>query len=301
MTIHRQQQNKQNNPSSIKRTLRLNLSYDGSGFCGYQAQSQGRHVEGELRRAIKKFCGQEPILYAAGRTDSKVHAEHQVVSLTLLDCGLSLKQITKALWAHLPKDISVWRVDDMPAGFNARHQSIGKQYVYKIYQGIAHNPFLYNQSLHVRPQLDCQAMKAALKNFIGEHDFCSFRASSCSAAHARRFIWHADLEQNGNMISIDIRGNAFCFNMVRIMVGTVLEVGLKKILACEIKDILAAKDRRKAGITAKPHGLALKRVYYPDNLGEAGIDKGIVFPRYPISKESWPFDNDQITLGPTMN
>jgi tRNA pseudouridine38-40 synthase len=279
--------------------FRLLIAYLGNNFSGFQFQENARTVEAELKSAIKAITNQEVIVHAAGRTDAGVHAQGQVVSIEV-PTRLKPRQLMLALAAKLPKDVAVWRIDQMPLGFNARRQSIGKRYVYRIYQGLVASPFLAATSYHVRAPLDLVAMEEAASSFVGEHDFSSFRAIACTASHARRFLWLVALRELGPVIEIDIRGNAFCMNMVRIMVGSLLEVGKGRLNSQDIKNALLSKDRRLAGPTAPPYGLSLDKVYFPDDLVDAKIPEGAVFPRYPVTKETWSYDPANIVYGPTI-
>lgn len=278
--------------------FRLHISYVGTDFSGFQAQDNARTVEAELKKAIFAVTGQDVKVNVAGRTDAGVHARGQVVSIQL-NTRLLPRQLTLALSANLPKDVSVWRIDQMPLGFDARRQSVGKRYVYRISQGLVADPFLAKNALHVRESLDVDAMATAAKYFEGEHDFSSFRGSLCNAAHAVRFIWQVGVKKLDSLIEIDVRGNAFCLNMVRIMVGTLIEVGKKKRVPEDVMRALLGKDRRLAGVTAKAHGLTLERVYYPDDLASADIPATATFPRFPVSDRSWGYRADEICYGPT--
>lgn len=251
-----------------------------------------------LQNALRDVVGQDLIITAAGRTDSGVHARGQVVSFEMAT-KLSLRQLTLAISTKIDKDITVYRIDKLPKGFNARNQSIGKQYVYQIYQGLVKNNFLADYSWHIKVPLDIDAMQKAASFLVGEHDYSSFRSKYCTSAHARRYIWYLNVTKENQLIKIDIRGNAFCHNMVRIIVGTLAKVGLRKISPDDVKNILDKKDRKFAGVTAKPYGLFFNQVYYPDSLQDALIPEGAIFPRYPITKESWPFTDKDIEYGPT--
>ena len=274
--------------SEQKKCFRLWLSYLGESFCGFQVQENGRTVQGELFKALKSITGQDLIITAAGRTDRGVSARGQAVSIEF-STRLSANNLLMALSTKLPKDLAVWRIDPMPLGFDARRQSVGKQYIYRIQQGIVADPFSKHFALHVREELNVELMNQAANFLVGDHDFSSFRASACTAAHAKRYIWQIKVEKVGSLIEIDVRGNAFCLNMVRIIVGTLIEVGKKRRSPESVKVALLAKDRNLAGVTAKPNGLSLEKIYYPDDLSLAAIPNDAIFPRYPVSKESWPF------------
>jgi tRNA pseudouridine38-40 synthase len=278
-------------------TYRIILAYHGGKYSGYQMQENARTVEAELKKAFGAILQISPDIVVAGRTDAGVHADGQVISLSF-STRMSLSKLTLALASKLPYDISIRRIDKMPFDFNARKQSIGKQYIYSILNSLGRDPFLHGTVWHIRPELDLKLMQKAAECFVGEHDFESFRSSHCVAAHARRYIWHVAVEKKGHIIEIDIRGNAFCHNMVRIIVGCLVDAGLKKISADDIKAIFLARDRKKAAMTAPALGLSLKRVYYPDDLSGALIPEEARFPRFPVSSESWPFLAEDLEIGP---
>lgn len=278
--------------------FRFLVAYNGERFSGFQEQESVRTVEGEFKKALAAIVGVTPKITVAGRTDAGVHARGQVVSAELLT-RLQPRQLMLALQTKLPNDMAVWRIDKMPLGFDARRQSVGKRYVYRIFQGLVADPFLRATSLHVREKLDLNAMQEAAKLFVGEHDFQSFRSSLCTAAHARRYLWHVQIEKKPSLIEIDIRGNAFCLNMVRIIVGTLIEIGKGRRTKDSIAQALAIGDRTRAGITAKACGLTLDEVYYPDALAHADIPPNAVFPRFPVTASVWKFANDAIEYGPT--
>ncbi len=270
-----------------RQSFRLHVAYVGTHFCGYQEQDNGRTVEGELKSALAKISRTDFELDAAGRTDAGVHARGQAVSLHLVT-RLSPRQLMLALASHLPKDMSVWRIDQMGIGFDARRHSVGKRYVYRVQEGQVADPFVRDTAIFVRHELDVTAMQDAAQAFAGEHDFGSFRSSNCVAAHARRYLWQCTVTRSG-LIEIDIRGNAFCMNMVRIIAGTLIEVGKGKRSKQSILAALVNANRQSAGPTAPAHGLTLEEIYYPDDLSAAGIPPQANFPRFPVTKASWPF------------
>ena len=183
----------------------------------------------------------------------------------------------------------------MPDAFHAQKHSIGKQYVYRIEQTLARPLFLPWPALHIRQPLCVETMQKAANHVVGKQDFASFRAASCTASHARRFLWNIQVQRQLRGVWIDIRGNAFCHHMVRILVGTLLQVGTGKLDAQAMKTILEARNRQQAGPTAPAHGLTLQQVYYPDNLQQADIPAHTCFPRYPVTPQTWP--DGQVVLG----
>jgi tRNA pseudouridine38-40 synthase len=273
-------------------TWRLWIAYDGTRYCGWQFQPERETVEAMLKRALLQLTKQDVALTVAGRTDAGVHAHGQVVSCRFMSRFNESKLII-AFASALPKDISVWLADVMHEGFDARRHAVGKRYVYRIRQSLAHDPFSHRTSWHVRKPLDVQAMQQAAQHLVGDLDYESFRSGQCEARHARRTIWRFDVSSDMAQIEFDIRGNAFCHNQIRIMVGTLVDVGLGKFTPDDVKNILEGRDRSLAGKTAPPHGLSLDRVYYPDYLGDAQIPQGARFPRYPVTKETWPWQVEE--------
>lgn len=266
------------------KTWRIWLSYMGTRFAGFQKQPDLETVESAVQDALFKLTGYAPVLTAAGRTDAGVHARGQVISCTL-ESELDSRTLPRGLSHFLGPDICAYRADEMPISFDAKRQSVGKRYVYRInLEGRLH-PFNRLFAWDVRQKLNLEAMQEAANYLVGEHDFESFRSVHCVAAHAKRYIWMIKITPE---VHIDIRGNAFCHNMVRIITGTLVDVGLGKLSPKDVLEILSKRDRKLAGRTAPPHGLSLEEVYYPDNLEQAEIPEGAVFPRYPVTKESWP-------------
>ncbi|MES2503631.1 MAG: tRNA pseudouridine(38-40) synthase TruA [Myxococcota bacterium] len=260
------------------------MSYLGTPFAGFQAQAGVKTVESAFHDAFAKLVPEPPDITGAGRTDAGVHAKGQVLSCRFAS-RFEANTLPKALSHFLNPEIIVYRADEMHADFDAQRQSIGKRYVYRLALSAREQPFKHLYTWRIKKPLDIQAMRLAAQCLVGEHDYESFRSSQCGAAHARRYIWQISINDDWE---IDIRGNAFCHNMVRIIVGSLVEVGLGKLKALDMQSILDAKDRTRAGRTAPPHGLTLEEVYYPDDLTQAGIPEGAKFPRYPVSLETWP-------------
>jgi len=277
-------------------TWRLCVAYDGTAFHGWQKQAGLRTVEEVLSNGILRLTGQNPALAVAGRTDSGVHALAQAVSCRFTS-HFDDRRLVLALSSILPRDLAVWRADAVPHGFNARRHAVGKRYLYLIDQNLAPSPFLHKSRWHLRRDLDLRAMQNAASMLEGEHDFESFRASSCDAAHARRYLWKVGVSKTDGLIRFDIRGNAFCHNMVRIIVGTLVDVGSGQLQSGDLADILHQRDRTKAGQTTPAHGLHLADVYYPDDLTNADIPSMSQFPRYPVTSETWGFNLTDLVVG----
>jgi tRNA pseudouridine38-40 synthase len=273
-------------------TWRLTLSYRGSEFSGWQQQPGVRTVQVELEKAMAALTGGPVAARVAGRTDAGVHARGQVVSARF-ESAVEAQKMPLALNAHLPEDISVTRAEPMPGGFDAKRHAVGKRYVYRVLHRNVRDPLDAIGRWHVRGALDIEPMVTAARFLVGERDFNSFRASDCQAAHARRYLWRVSVHPEGegqrsDRLYLDVRGNAFCKNMVRVIAGTLVDVGLGRLSANDIPRILLARDRKAAGRTAPAEGLTLEQVYYPDRLERAFIPKEARFPRFPPTAESWP-------------
>lgn len=281
------------------RNLRAWVAYDGTDFAGFQEQSGQATIQSAIKTALSKLSREPFKVNVAGRTDAGVHAKGQVVSIEMVS-PLALSKWVLALSHLLPRSIRVYRVDEMPLGFDPKRHAIGKRYVYRIWNGLSSDPFFDRYMWHVRRKINVEAMQEAAHYLVGEHDFESFRSVQCGASHARRHIWSLSVLREGHLVSIEIKGNAFCQNMVRIIAGTLLEVGFGKRTPSSISALLAERDRTKAGVTAPAKGLTLEKVYYPDGLEGAEIPSDAQFPRFPITAQSWPFRDDQITIGPTF-
>lgn len=268
-------------------TWRLRLAYHGGRFAGWQAQAGERTVQQELERALAVLAGEPVVARAAGRTDAGVHARGQVVSCRFTS-SVPARRMVLALNANLPDDVSALAAEEMPAAFDAKRHSIGKRYLYRVLTSVPRDPFDGGTSWHVKGELDVEAMRAAATYLVGEHDFESFRSVHCDAAHARRYLWLVDVRREGERVLVEVRGNAFCRNQVRVVAGTLVDVGRGRHAPDDVKRMLEARDRTQAGVTAPAHGLFLEEVYYPDALEHAGIPEGAVFPRYPVTSEMWP-------------
>ena len=274
-------------PERATSTWRLVVAYVGAGFQGWQKQEGARTVQAVLEEALANIAGEPVRARAAGRTDAGVHARGQVVSTTF-SSRVPVEKMVLALGSQLPPDVSVVRADVIP-GFDAKRDSIGKRYVYRVHNAPWRDPFAAN-AWHVRQSLDVAAMQAASAIFLGERDFESFRSMQCDAAHARRYLWRSEVrfDDATRALSYEVRGNAFCRHMIRCLAGTLVDVGRGRFTPADVERILAARDRTKAGVTAPAEGLTLEEVYYPDAVDHAEIPGDAVFPGWPVAAEDWP-------------
>lgn len=281
------------------RYFRAFVSYDGTDFCGFQEQLGQPSIQAALTAAVSKICKTSFQIQGAGRTDAGVHARAQVVSIQM-ETELDTRKLVLALSHLLPRTIRVFRVDEFPRPFDPKRHAIGKRYVYRVWNALASDPFSDRFYWHLRRHIDVERMNQAAKLLVGEHDFESFRSAQCGASHARRYIWAVAVKRAGAEIAIEVRGNAFCHNMVRIIAGTLIEVGVGKRTPDSVEALIAAKDRTKAGITAPAKGLTLEQIYYPDSIDDADIPTDAHFPRYPVTEQSWPFKNSEVTIGSSI-
>ena len=244
------------------RRLMLTVEYDGTDFYGWQVQAEGRTVQGALEEAIFRACGETLRVTGASRTDSGVHAEGQVAHFDT-ECALSAAEFLKAINHYLPHDAAVLDCREAPPGFDARFSAASKLYRYRILRSAARRPLRDRFALRVWRPLDLRAMRDAAAVLVGEHDFTSFASEHAEAASNVRRVLRSELVEDGDELHYLVEANGFLYNMVRIIVGTLLRVGLGKVPPAEFAAALEARDRKAAGPTARPRGLALVHVDYP--------------------------------------
>ena len=242
------------------RTLRLTIAFDGTGFSGFQRQQNARTVQGELEAALLGLTGEAVRVRGCSRTDAGVHARELVVSFETTR-AYPLRAFHLGLNARLPPDVAVQAAAEAPPGFNARTASLGKTYSYTVWNALSPNPLLRHRAWHLKKPLQPDLVRAALPDLVGAHDFASFRAAACDAPTTDREIWHADWQVDGPLHRFTVCGNAFLRNMVRIVVGTLVEIGLGRRPPGDLPRVFAARDRPAAGETAPPQGLTLERVF----------------------------------------
>jgi len=240
---------------------RLTVQYDGTEFCGWQVQPNGRTVQGMLEEAIARLNGSARRVTAAGRTDAGVHASGQVVAITL-DRPFPPDTLLRALNALTPADVTVTAAVIVDDRFDPRRDASSRVYTYRIWNRPWPSPFWRRFAWHVPRTLDVAAMRAAAAVLVGEHDFSAFRAAGCDAAHARRVVHASAVERRDAMVTYTVEANAFLRCMVRNLVGTLVEIGLGTRPVTDVERLLAQGDRTAAGVAAPPHGLVLVRVAY---------------------------------------
>lgn len=245
------------------RSFRLTLEYDGRDFCGWQVQPGGRRsVQGTLEEAARQVAGGSVEVSGASRTDAGVHAEGQVARLRAATT-LAPEILARALNGVLPADLAVREVARAPEAFDPRRDARSKLYRYAIWNGPRRSPLRAARSLRVERPLDRAAMREAASQLRGTHDFRSFQAARSDPGSGLRTLSRLDLvELAPGELCLYVEGDAFLRHMVRILTGTLLEVGRGRRAASGLPALLAARDRRAAGPTAPAHGLTLVRIRY---------------------------------------
>ena len=245
-----------------ERTLAFVLEYDGSGFHGFQRQDGLPSIAQRVEEALEPLLGHHVQIEAAGRTDAGVHAIGQVVSCVTRG-QMPLRRLAVAASALLrPHAIAVVRAIECPAGFSARRDALSRTYRYRILNRVAPSPLHVRRAFHVSAALDLDAMRAAAACLIGEHDFAAFCSVESRAKGTRRTLRSLDLQRNGEFLDIVVTADSFVHNMVRIIVGTLIEVGRGRRSPSDVAAVLASRQRTRAGFTAPAHGLYLERVEY---------------------------------------
>ena len=243
------------------RNIKLTIEYDGKDFSGWQKQPNKLNIQGEIERAIENVTGEKVELIASGRTDAGVHALGQIANFKT-NSNIDLEKIPIAINSQVKKSIRIQKAEEVDDNFHSRFNCKKKTYRYIIDNSKYGSAIYRNISYHIPIKLNVEEMKKAIKYFEGEHDFKSFKSSGTSSKSSVRTIFKANIVTEGDSIAIDLTGNGFLYNMVRIIAGTLVDVGLGKIKADDIPKIIEAKDRTKAGKTLPPYGLMLLKVDY---------------------------------------
>ncbi|QEY34837.1 tRNA pseudouridine(38-40) synthase TruA [Caproiciproducens galactitolivorans] len=246
------------------RNLLLTICYDGSGYHGWQIQQNAVSVQQVFQEALVRVLHEKPDIKGCSRTDSFVHAREYCVSLKT-EHTIPCARLLGALNHFLPEDIAVLDCREVSPDFHARYSCIGKEYVYQIWNNPVRNPFLNHRALHYWYALDLDKLNKAAAHFLGAHDFSSFCTMDArERGNFVRTITKAECAREGDMVTFTVAADGFLYNMVRIMVGTLLRVAQGKLQPEDIPRIIEAKDRKAAGPTAPPCGLYLNHVYYED-------------------------------------
>lgn len=248
------------------RNIRMKIAYDGTRYNGFQTQPGGNTIQDTIEKAIETLTESRTIIIGSGRTDARVHAEGQVFNFHT-ESRIAIERWALALNSRLPEDIRVVEhAVEVPPDFHSRFSAKRKTYRYSICTAKFHNVFRRNYEFHhPAPKLDADAMRAALEQLAGEHDFTSFTTNHSDDKSHVRTIYEAELREEKERLELFLTGNGFLYNMVRIIAGTLIHVGQGKIAFNAMGSILESRDRLLAGPTAVAHGLTLINVDYGEN------------------------------------
>lgn len=243
------------------RNIKLTIEYDGKCYNGWQKQPNKLNIQGEIEKAIYNITKEEIDLIGSGRTDAGVHALGQVANFKT-NSQISIEKLPLAINSQLKNSIVIKRAEEVDERFHSRYNAKHKTYRYIINNSKCGTAIYRNLEYSYPFELDAQKMQQAAKYFEGEHDFKAFKSSGTSSKNSVRTIYKAIVKKEGEKIIIELTGNGFLYNMVRIISGTLLDVGLGKIKPEEIPEIIESKDRQRAGKTLPSHGLYLVEVKY---------------------------------------
>lgn len=241
--------------------IKLKIEYDGTGYSGWQRQENAPSIQQTIEDALSELLGEKTSITGAARTDAGVHALGQIAHFDS-DTKIPPEKIAYALNFALPKDIRIRSSMQVSDAFHARFDAKAKWYRYSIYNNRHASALYRNYFCHVAYALDTVVMSEALGCIRGRHDFSAFAASGSVAKETTKEIYVAKLKSVGDRISIDIIGNGFLYNMVRIIAGTLIDIGRGKISSSSLRKMLETKQREDGGITAPPEGLMLMEVFY---------------------------------------
>lgn len=243
------------------KNIKLIIEFDGSNFSGWQRQPKGRTVQKEIETAIFKATGEEIMINGSSRTDAGVHAREMVANF-FTNSTIPGEKFREAINTRLPHDVSVIKSEEVDEEFHARYSSIGKTYSYTIINRYERLSLGHQYLYHCKYNLNVDEMRVACKYFIGTHDFRAFMSPGSSIKTTTRTIQELYIEQKGNEIKIFITADGFLYNMVRIIVGTLIKVGNGRLAAGEIESIIEEGNRKRAGMCVPPNGLVLEKVFY---------------------------------------
>lgn len=255
------------------RNIKLTVAYDGTNYHGFQEQRGTglSTVQESLENILSSLADCRVQVIGAGRTDAGVHARGQVVNFDAQNWPIPVERIPLAMNGHLPGDIVVSAAEEVADDFHARFSAVAKTYQYIVWNGRISSPFHRLYSYFLPVPLDVEAMSNASTHLLGRHDFKCFQAAGSTVKNTVRRLWQADVIGEGSLVKFIFTGNGFLYNMVRIMVGTLVQVGLGKTKPEMVKEVLESRDRVKAGPTMPPQGLFLEQVKYPKQYEKLSI------------------------------
>jgi tRNA pseudouridine38-40 synthase len=252
--------------------IRLVIAYEGTKYAGWQVQKIGVGVQEKIEDVLKRYFPSASRLHSSSRTDAGVHALAMIahVEIPRAEFRMTPEKLLLALNAYLPEDIRIMKATRAPTEFHARFDATGKQYRYFIWNEPATNPLLRSQAWHLPQKLDWKAIRAAAPLLLGKHDFKSFAANrNYEMETTIRTLTRCDVVRKGPLLTFIIEGDGFLYKMCRGIVGTLVQIGLGKFAVSDLKQMLHARDRRAAGMTAPAHGLVLWKVFYKQGRSHA--------------------------------
>ncbi len=243
------------------RNLKITMAFRGTRYHGFQRQDNACSVQEVVETALSKLLNEPVTIQGCSRTDTGVHANQFCFSLQT-ENQIRPRNFIRGACGYLPPDISILDVEDVPLSFHARYSCVAKEYMYRIHNSESKNPFTTDLELLYRRKLDLPLIEAAANHFVGTHDFASFCTNCTKDKNTIRTIHDITIKKEEKTVILLVKGDGFLYNMVRILVGTLLGVNEGRFALSEMDAILAARNRLRAGITAQPHGLYLNQVFY---------------------------------------
>ena len=241
----------------------LTLRYDGTAYHGWQVQPNARTVQETLQNAIEAVTGVRAGVIGCSRTDAGVHADMFCCTFDT-DSPLRGNKLASALNFHLPSDVAVYNATEVDPDFHPRYDARGKRYVYRIWNGAQRHPIYARYALHRNRPLDVALLDTAARAYVGTHDFAAFCAAGSDVQDTVRTVRYAGVERRGDMVLFTVEADGFLYNMVRIMVGTLLDIADGRIEAHQLPAIIDSRERTLAGATAPAVGLCLQQVFYEE-------------------------------------
>lgn len=243
------------------RNVKIIMAYRGTKYHGFQRQENAVSIQQVVEEALEKVLNEKITIYGCSRTDAGVHAEEYCFNF-YTQKTVPCRGILLGTNQFLPDDISFLSVEDADLDFHARYSCKAKEYIYRIHASLSKDPFRKDLALHYRNPVNLPLMQEAASHFVGKRDFAAFCSDGGQKSNTVRTVYKCELIQNGSNIELHVKGDGFLYNMIRIIVGTLLYMNEGKISMEELEEIFASGDRTRAGRTARPHGLYLHKIYY---------------------------------------
>lgn len=247
----------------MKRNIKLLIEYDGSMYSGWQIQNkqENKTIQGTIQKCIGQLTKEDINLIGCSRTDAGVHAKGFIANFFTCS-NIPASKFKYAINNKLPDDIAILNSEEVDENFHSRYNCLGKRYIYNILNRESPSPIMRNYTYHYKHKLNIDDMNEGCKYILGKHDFSAFKSSASNVKDSVRVIEDIRVITQGDFVTIQVTGNGFLYNMVRIIVGTLLDVGIGKKSPIDIKYIIESKDRNKAGKTVPAQGLYLDKVFY---------------------------------------